>query len=148
MKYLIKFWDIQREYNNLQNCLIIVPLAIFSGVRYYQYVLVNSGGISKTIFIFLLLTICFLIVFRPYIFSYKTENILTSINDSGDGKFEINVQPQKSTTFIGIFKLIKIKCASTSKASYSVINNELKNYKEGDTIFLLIGANYKVKKIL
>ena len=148
MKYLIKFWDVQKEYSNLQNCLIIIPFAIFSGMKYYQYVLVNSTLITKMIFIFVLVIISLMVILRPYIFFYQTENILTHINNIGDNKFEINVQPTISTTFIGKFKLLKFKCASTSKASYVVVNNKLNDYKQGDKIFLLIGSNDKVEKIL
>ena len=148
MKTLINFWDIQKECNNLQNCLIIVPIAIFSGIKYYQYTLMNSSLFFKVVFIIFLTFICLMIVIRPFMYYYKTENILTNLHNKSGNVFEIDVQPTMSTTFIGKFKLVKVNCASTSKATYVVVNNKLNNYKQGDKISLLIGANHKVIKIL
>jgi hypothetical protein len=148
MKILQQFWDKQYQCNNVIICLLFCPFFIYLNIRFYNQVLSDSSIIMKLIHILFTLSLFTILFFRPYLFSYKTENILTDIHNTVGNTFEINVRPTLSITFIGKFKLIKFNCAPTSKASYVVVNNILQNYKQGDKISLLIGADYKVKQIL
>ena len=144
----MQFWYTQQKCNNLVNCLVICPFFIYCSCAFYNKILLESGlfmKLSHVSFSILLFSILF---FKPFLFTYFKENRLLNKVDKGNNTIEISVQPISSTTLVLGYKLLRFNCASTSRATYTLISNELKNHGLGDKISLLLDADNNVLRVL
>jgi hypothetical protein len=148
MKLITQFWESHKQARNLANLVVILPVFIYGGVNYYVHFIQDSSMSYKVLFVLFYLIIAVMLFFRPYLVSYKTENIITDLKCLGNKRYDITVQLKSSTTLILGRKLMRIKCAPTSKVTYTLKNEELSDYKQGDKLILLLGADTQVRKIL
>lgn len=147
MEIIKKIWDYQNNSNNLY-LLAMIPFNLYGGIYYYQHIIPEENTTNKVLHILFFMGLIFLIIFRPYIFSYKTNNILTDIKHLDINSYEINTQIESSTTLIFGCKLFKFNCSPSSKATYIVRDKTFENYKKGDALILLLGADNQIKQVL